>query len=81
MSTDAAGGGPRFILDDGRAGVLVPRGDRAALANAMAQLEDHELRERYASLSLERAKRFTPARVGEDLLAFIESLPTPGANQ
>ena len=81
ISTDAAGGGPRFVLDDGRAGLLVPRGDRAALANAMAQMEDPELRKRYASLSLERAERFTPGRVGEDLLAFIESLPRPGANQ
>jgi hypothetical protein len=31
ISTDAAGGGARFVLDDGRAGMLVPKGDRAAL--------------------------------------------------
>ncbi len=56
ISTDAAGGGARFVLDDGRAGMLVPREDRAALAEAMAAMADPGVRGRYAALARERAR-------------------------
>lgn len=44
IATDCAGG-PREILDSGRHGILVPVGDPAALANAIAAQLDHPLRD------------------------------------
>lgn len=75
ISTDAAGGGVRFVLDEGRAGILVPRRDPAALAAAMRDLAALELRARYRALSRARVEHFRPKAVGADLLAFIHSLP------
>jgi glycosyltransferase involved in cell wall biosynthesis len=78
ISTDAQGGGARFVLDDGRAGMLVPRGDRAALAGALTAMADPGTRRRYAELARARARRFAPEPVGAALLRFIERLPAPG---
>ncbi len=75
ISTDAQGGGARFVLDDGRAGMLVPRQDREALARALAAMADADTRRRYAALALARARCFTPAPAGAALLSFIERLP------
>ena len=75
ISTDAEGGGVRFVLDDGRAGMLVPRGDRAALAAAIRQMAEPAVRARYARLALERAQAFTPGRVGATLVRFVTELP------
>ncbi len=38
ISTDAQGGGPRFVTEDGRYGLLVPRGDQDALREAMTTM-------------------------------------------
>lgn len=51
--------GPAEVLDDGRAGILVPVGDVDALASALSQLAaDPAMRERLAAVSAERAKAF-----------------------
>jgi glycosyltransferase involved in cell wall biosynthesis len=71
ISTDAAGGGARFVLDDGQAGLLVPRGDRAALAQAMSALAEPATRRRYAELARARAASFAPGPVGAALLRLI----------
>jgi glycosyltransferase involved in cell wall biosynthesis len=71
ISTDAAGGGARFVLDDGQAGLLVPRGDRAALAQAMSALAEPATRRRYAELARARAASFAPGPVGAALLQLI----------
>jgi glycosyltransferase involved in cell wall biosynthesis len=78
ISTDAQGGGARFVLDDGRAGMLVPRADRGALAGALAAMADPDTRRRYAELARARARCFAPEPVGAALLRFIEGLPAPG---
>jgi glycosyltransferase involved in cell wall biosynthesis len=79
ISTDAQGGGARFVLDDGRAGMLVPRADREALARALAAMADAGTRRRYADLARARAEVFAPAPVGAALLQFIERLPARGS--
>ncbi len=72
ISTDAAGGGARYVLDDGRAGLLVPMGDAAALAQAMTTLAEPATRRRYAGLARARAAAFAPQPVGAALLQLIE---------
>ncbi len=75
ISTDALGGGARFVLDDGRAGMLVPRADRGALARALAAMADAGVRRRYAELARARARCFAPEPVGAALLRWLERLP------
>ena len=53
--------GPREILRDGEAGVLVPEGDEPAMQAAIAQLLlDPELRARFIQTGLTRARDFMP---------------------
>ncbi len=76
ISTDAQGGGAGFVLDGGRAGMLVPREDREALSGALAAMADAGVRRRYARLARARAHRFAPEPVGAELVRFIEGLAT-----
>ena len=63
VSTDAPAG-PRWILQDGAAGLLAPVGDHEALGDAILRLmEDHELRSRLRAAGLARAREFTPTEV------------------
>jgi glycosyltransferase involved in cell wall biosynthesis len=71
ISTDAQGGGPRFVTADGRCGILVPRADRNALAEAMRSALAADVHERYAKLGLERIKTFSPATCASELLDFL----------
>ncbi len=73
VATDC--GGPREILGDGQWGVLVPVGDpaamAAALASALAAPGDPAPR-------LARAARYRPERIVEDYLALFRSLQPEG---
>jgi glycosyltransferase involved in cell wall biosynthesis len=71
ITTDAQGGGPRFVTGDGRYGLLVPRGDRAELTAAMERMLAPDVRARYAGLGLQRAGEFSPASCGEALIGFL----------
>ena len=76
ISTDCPGG-PREILQDGDAGLLVPAGDERALAQAMERIAvDPSLRRVLASAGVERAKDFTPSVVGQ---AWLNVLHRAGA--
>ena len=63
VTTDAQGGGPRFVTDNGAYGLLVPTGDAASLSNAMAHLLQPDVRARYSELGRKRANgsRRSPA--------------------
>jgi glycosyltransferase involved in cell wall biosynthesis len=67
VSTDA--GGARDVLEDGRVGVVVPRGDARALADAVAALlRDPQRRERLGEAGREAApRRFSIERLVGDL--------------
>lgn len=69
VSTDCLHG-PREILDGGRYGPLVPVGDDAALARAMALALDRPVD---AALLRERAADFAIDRVGERYAALLAS--------
>lgn len=71
VSTDAQGGGPRFVTEDGRYGMLVPRSDRAKLAEAMDLMLQPEVRARYSRLGLQRADALSPTASANVLLDFL----------
>lgn len=71
ISTDALGGGPRFILDQGGAGILVGRGDARALAAAMTRMCDPAARAGVRDAGRRRLQAFEPSAIGRELLAFL----------
>ena len=77
ISTDCPGG-PREILRDGDAGLLIPPNDEPALAEAMRQIAaDPALRFRLVRAGYARARDFSPpavARLWLDLISDV--LPT-----
>ncbi len=75
VTTDAEGGGSRFVLDGGRYGVLVPRGDVQALARAMHRMADPKVRAEYSALGRQRIADFAPKPIGARLLQFLEQIP------
>lgn len=72
ITTDAMGGGPRFVTDNGRFGVLVPREDRSALIRAMESILDDGLHHQYSKLGLERIAAFSPHACANALVDFLE---------
>jgi glycosyltransferase involved in cell wall biosynthesis len=73
VSTDCPSG-PREILRDGRAGILVPVADVAALAESMYDvLTDDGLRSRLAESARLRAPDFDDAVIGEAYIDLISS--------
>lgn len=71
ITTDACGGGPRFVTEDGRCGLLVPRGDRVALTEAMAGMLDPAVRARYSEMGRERCRELSPAASAGALVTFL----------
>jgi glycosyltransferase involved in cell wall biosynthesis len=71
VSTDAQGGGPRFVTGEGRYGLLVPRGDRVKLAEAMAHMMQPDVRARYSELGRRRTEELSPAACGSALIEFL----------
>lgn len=71
ISTDAQGGGPRFVTGNGTYGILVPRGDQAELASAMARMMEPETRSRYSKLGQERAEALSPEACAAALVEFL----------
>ncbi len=71
-------GGLQTVIENDVSGLLVPAGDDAALAEAMARvLLDHALRLRLAAGSRERAKAYSWHRVGEAVAALYADLMQP----
>lgn len=71
ITTDARGGGPRYVTENGTYGLLVPRGDRDALQEAMTSILQPEVRDKYARLGLERVQEFSPAASATALVDFL----------
>ena len=74
VSTDCPTG-PREILDSGRAGLLTPVGDAAALAAAMLQgLQDQDLRARLSDAALRHADIFSVAAFRRTFCQLLRGL-------
>jgi glycosyltransferase involved in cell wall biosynthesis len=73
VSTDCPGG-PREILLDGEAGLLVPVGDVNALAGAIIRyLESPQLAARHVAKGKENLSRFQSDLVADKYLALLEA--------
>ncbi len=72
ITTDALGGGPRYVTENGRYAILVPRSDRAGLVGAMEKVLQPEVRMQYASLGRERVEVFSPLVCANTLVDFLE---------
>lgn len=71
ISTDAQGGGPRFVTDNGTYGLLVPRGNCAKLVKAMERMLQPDVRARYSELGRERTEALSPLASARELLDFL----------
>lgn len=71
IAADAKGGGPRFVTEDGKYGLLVPRGNQIQLVEAMACMLRPEIRARYSELAIERADALSPVASAELLIDFL----------
>lgn len=74
VSTDCPSG-PRFLLEDGRSGQLVPVGDAESVATALMELtEDQVERRRLAVAGRQRAATFSPERIAGEFLSLAQRL-------
>ena len=71
IATDAHGGGPRFVTDDGKYGLLVSRGDHEKLAEAMMHMLQADVRKRYSKLGQQRVEALTPIASASMLIDFL----------
>jgi len=71
IATDAHGSGPRFVTDNGKYGLLVPRGDRASLVEAMEHMLQPEVRAQYSDLGEQRVRALSPAASANALVDFL----------
>jgi glycosyltransferase involved in cell wall biosynthesis len=81
IATDALGGGPRYVTDNGRYGVLLPRGSRPQLAEAMVEMLRADTRAHYSELGPRRAETFSPAASAEALIGFLSTLGPRGGSR
>jgi glycosyltransferase involved in cell wall biosynthesis len=73
ITTDSQGGGPRFVTDNGRYGLLVSRGDREKLAEAMECMLQPEVQKRYSEMGQERDKAMSPIASATALIDFLSN--------
>lgn len=76
VSTDCPFG-PREMLSNGKAGLLVPVGDEEAMAEAIVKiLVDSNLAENFKKVGLERSQDFYPDNIVKKYLQLIDKLVT-----
>ena len=59
------------MTDDGKYGLLVPRGDRAKLAEAMVRMLQPDVRARYSKLGQQRVEALSPITSANALVEFL----------
>ncbi|MCV3215236.1 glycosyltransferase [Plectonema radiosum NIES-515] len=75
ISTDAIGGGPRSILEDGKYGNLVPINDPEALGTAIYKvLTSNEWRSQLITASHRQSEAFKPEAIAQQWLSFLEKV-------
>jgi glycosyltransferase involved in cell wall biosynthesis len=71
ITADSLGGGPRFVTEDGKYGLLVPRSDPAKLAEAMRSMLEPAVRAHYAELGYQRVEALSPLACASTLVDFL----------
>ena len=71
ITADSLGGGPRFVTQDGKYGLLVPRGDPVMLAEAMENMLQPEVRAHYSELGGQRVEALSPIACAGTLVDFL----------
>jgi glycosyltransferase involved in cell wall biosynthesis len=71
VTTDSLGGGPRYVTEEGKYGLLVPRSDPMKLAEAMGYMLQPEVRTHYAELGYQRAEALSPVACASTLIDFL----------
>jgi glycosyltransferase involved in cell wall biosynthesis len=71
VTADSLGGGPRYVTEEGKYGLLVPRSDPAKLAEAMAEMLQPEVRAHFAELGYQRVDAFSPVACAGMLIDFL----------
>jgi glycosyltransferase involved in cell wall biosynthesis len=71
ITADSLGGGPRFVTQDGKYGLLVSRNDPEKLAGAMENMLQPEVRAHYAELGHQRVEALSPAACAGTLVDFL----------
>ncbi len=78
VSTDCPPGGPRMVIQHEKNGLLVPVGDRDALAAAINRLiEDRKLAEQLGKNAAKIGQMASPQRIFEEWKDYIEEIITP----
>jgi glycosyltransferase involved in cell wall biosynthesis len=73
VTADSLGGGPRFVTEDGKYGLLVPPSDPAKLAEAMRSMLEPPVRSHYAELGYQRVEALSPVACASALVDFLSS--------
>jgi len=73
VTADSLGGGPRFVTEGGKYGLLVPRGDPVSLARAMGEMLRPDVRAHYAEIGRQRVEEFSPAACASALIDFLDA--------
>jgi glycosyltransferase involved in cell wall biosynthesis len=71
VTADSLGGGPRFVTEDGKYGLLVPRRDPTKLAEAMEYMLQPEVRAHYVELGHQRVEALSPVACASTLVDFL----------
>jgi len=75
IATDAIGGGPKIILQDGECGSLIEKNNEVALAEEITLLlNDRMLREKYINRGRIRFEDFEPSSVAQDWISLIKDI-------
>ena len=75
VSTDCGGGGARFLVRDGENGLLVPKGDENALAEAMEKvLSDQALAKTLGDNARQLQEMLAPERIYGEWEGFIKEI-------
>ncbi len=75
VSTDCGGGGARFLIQDGENGLLVPKGDEIALAEAMEKiLSDESLAANLGNNARKLQETLAPEKIYGEWESFIKKL-------
>lgn len=74
IATDCEGGGARMLLQNGKRGLLVPRGDKFALSEAMKTMSCNEgLRKRFSDSGRAASSEFDAELICKSWLDFLRS--------